>query len=57
MKDIGFNEKGELANNDDEESLKKGGQTEMTQINSTQNSEANLDPDGEKEAENTEIAL
>ena len=39
MKDLGFNEFGELAGGDnDEEKLtgsKKGGQTEMTQINSS----------------------
>lgn len=54
MKDLGFNEFGELQNSSgqiDEET--SGMQTEMTGINSS----LVADDDGEEEAENTEIAI
>jgi len=55
MKDLGFNEFGELAGGEnDEENLAKP-QTEMTSINST--TEASIDPDGSLEEEDAEIAL
>lgn len=63
MKDLGFNEFGELAQGNDEESMvgKDGGQSELTQISSA-TSNANpymgqLDPEGDEEAEDTEIAI
>ena len=63
MKDLGFNEFGELAMGIDEESMvgKNGGQSEMTQISSATSS-ANPytnqeDPEGDEEAEDTEIAI
>jgi len=63
MKDLGFNEFGELAQGNDEESMvgKQGGQSEMTQISSATsnaNPYANMeDPEGDEEAEDTEIAI
>lgn len=63
MKDLGFNEFGELAQGNDEESMvgKNGGTSEMTQINSsTQNANPYMnqdDPEGDEEAEDTEIAI
>ena len=65
MKDLGFNEFGELQNASsyglDEESKKmKSANTsiEMTQVvGGTMNPYVNDDPDGEEEAENTEIAI
>jgi len=60
MKDLGFNEFGELADGGaDEENLNKGS-TEMTSVNSSSAAGANQaadDPDGDEEAENTEIAI
>ena len=54
MKDLGFNEFGELANQGDEESIvkdQKSGSVEMTMVSQDD------DPDGEDEAEDTEIAI
>jgi len=57
MKDLGFNEFGELANGGDEESLNTGGSMELTSVNKSGPSMDAQDPDGEEEAENTEIAI
>lgn len=58
MKDLGFNEFGELADGGDEENLNKGA-TELTSVNSNSSgaNQAADDPDGDEEAENTEIAI
>lgn len=61
MKDLGFNEFGELASGDnDEENLSKP-QTEMKNLNTTDNSvnssSNDADPDGTLEEEDAEIAL
>lgn len=57
MKDLGFNEFGELADGGaDEENLNKK-TTEMTSVSSGSASGAVEDPDGDEEAENTEIAI
>jgi len=54
MKDLGFNEFGEVQGSNDEENVAiKGGQTELTNISHTMDE----DPDGEMEAENTDIAI
>jgi len=57
MKDLGFNEYGEVQNNHDEESKlnvkKNGGSVEMSKINKVMDE----DPDGDEEAEDTEIAI
>lgn len=53
MKDLGFNEFGELMNGNDEESkAMKAPQTEMANL-----SQIVPDADGEEEAESTEIAI
>jgi len=53
MKDLGFNEYGEVQNNHDEESKlnvkKNGGSVEMSKINKVMDE----DPDGDEEAEDT----
>ena len=58
MKDLGFNEYGEVsskyAENDEESTLKPS--TEMTNVGSAVMAEDD-DPEGEEEAENTEIAI
>lgn len=55
MKDLGFNEFGELAGGDnDEENLAKP-QTEMTSVNTTASQDN--DADGTLEEEDAEIAL
>jgi hypothetical protein len=53
MKDLGFNEFGEVAgqSNNDEESKLSGSQIELAKVSHDD------DPDGEEEAENTEIAI
>jgi hypothetical protein len=60
MKDLGFNEFGELADGGaDEENLNKR-TTEMTTVSSGSGAgvgQAVEDPDGDEEAENTEIAI
>lgn len=58
MKDLGFNEFGELADGGaDEENLNKG-TTEMTSVSSGAGAgQVADDPDGDEEAENTEIAI
>lgn len=58
MKDLGFNEFGELAGGDnDEENLAKP-QTEMTSVNTTNSSLVHdNDADGTLEEEDAEIAL
>lgn len=60
MKDLGFNEFGELADGGgDEENLSRK-TTEMTSVSSVSVSGAGQavdDPDGDEEAENTEIAI
>jgi hypothetical protein len=59
MKDLGFNEFGELADGGgDEENLNKGS-TEMTSVGSSSGGANQVadDPDGDEEAENTEIAI
>ena len=58
MKDLGFNEFGELADGGgDEENLQKGGVTELTSVSSSGAGQVADDPDGDEEAENTEIAI
>ena len=58
MKDLGFNEFGELADGGgDEENLQKGGVTELTSVSSSGAGHGADDPDGDEEAENTEIAI
>jgi hypothetical protein len=58
MKDLGFNEHGEVsgkyADNDEESTLK---QTEMTRVSGSAVMAEDDDPEGEEEAENTEIAI
>lgn len=53
MKDLGFNEFGELANagGQDDEEAGRMNQTEMTNI------QQDNDPDGEEEADDTNIAI
>ena len=51
MKDLGFNEFGELSATGDEESAKMNSSVEMT------NQTTDNDPTGEDEAEDTEIAI
>jgi len=55
MKDLGFNEFGELENAGGREDEEAGriNQTEMTNINSSTDN----DPDGEEEADDTNIAI
>ena len=59
MKDLGFNEYGEVsskyAENDEESKMRP--QTEMTKINKSAVMPEDDDPEGEEEAENTEIAI
>ena len=59
MKDLGFNEYGEVsskyADNDEESKMKP--QTEMTNISGSAVMAEDDDPEGEEEAENTEIAI
>lgn len=61
MKDLGFNEFGELADGvGDEENLQKAGVTELTAVTTSSSSGTNQvgeDPDGDEEAENAEIAI
>jgi len=56
MKDLGFNEFGELSRSGipDDENSKIIKQTEMTKIGKEQ---VDSDPEGEEEAESTEIAI
>lgn len=60
MKDLGFNEFGELADGGgDEENLNQK-TTELTSVSSGSSAGAGQaveDPDGDEEAENTEIAI
>ena len=60
MKDLGFNEFGELADGaGDEENLHQK-TTELTSVSSGSGAgagQAGEDPDGDEEAENTEIAI
>jgi len=59
MKDLGFNEYGEVsskyADNDEESKMKPS--TEMTNISGSAVMAEDDDPEGEEEAENTEIAI
>jgi len=60
MKDLGFNEYGEVSSKyaeNDEESSKMRPQTEMTKISGSAVMAEDDDPEGEEEAENTEIAI
>jgi hypothetical protein len=60
MKDLGFNEFGELADGGaDEENMMNKGTTEMTSVSSGSAGSGQVadDPDGDEEAENTEIAI
>ena len=54
MKDLGFNEFGELANGGaDEENARINQTTEMTSVNKSREN----DPDGDEEADDTNIAI
>ena len=59
MKDLGFNEYGEVsgkwADNDEESKMRP--QTELSSVGGNAVVAADDDPDGEEEAENTEIAI
>jgi len=53
MKDLGFNEFGELANGGADEENARINQTEMTSVNASRDN----DPDGDEEADDTNIAI
>lgn len=53
MKDLGFNEFGELANGGADEENTRINQTEMTAVNASREH----DPDGDEEADDTNIAI
>lgn len=59
MKDLGFNEYGEVSSrygdNDEESKMKPS--TEMTNVSGSAVMAEDDDPEGEEEAENTEIAI
>jgi len=55
MKDLGFNEFGELNGNQDEENTLTNSSVEMSNV--SQNPYLQDDPDGDEEAEDTEIAI
>jgi hypothetical protein len=59
MKDLGFNEYGEVSSKyvDNDEENKMRPSTEMTNVSGSAAMAEDDDPEGEEEAENTEIAI